>query len=67
MMPTSITNLKARMREISCEDIRQRREYYALPEEIREKAFDVVAARNGSRRVRLAEVIQAAIELEKEA
>lgn len=58
-MPRDLRALKAAFEAISREQIRQHKAFNALPEELRQKAFQAVAARTGSRRVYLQDMMSA--------
>ena len=56
-MSRDIKALKAHFRAISYDEIRRQKAFYALPEEVQEAAFQAVANRTRSRRVRLNDMI----------
>jgi len=60
-MSRDIEALIAHFRAISCEEIRRKKAFYAMPEEVQEAAFQTVANRTHSRRVRLVDMIEEVI------
>ncbi len=56
-MSRDIEALKAHFRAISCEEIRRKKAFYAMPEEVQEAAFQTVANRTHSRRVHLKDMV----------